>query len=57
LGINPDNVEALHNKAILLAMKKNFEGALEINMRVLQLAPDWPPAVRLRERLVKIIEK
>jgi tetratricopeptide (TPR) repeat protein len=52
--INPENVEALHNKAILLAMKKQYRDALEINERVLQLAPDWPPAIRFRERLNQI---
>jgi 4-amino-4-deoxy-L-arabinose transferase-like glycosyltransferase len=53
-AINPENVEALHNKAILLAMKKRYREALEINERVLQLAPDWPPAIRFRERLNQI---
>jgi len=52
--INPENIEALHNKAILLAMKKQYRDALEINERVLQLAPDWPPAIRFRERLNQI---
>lgn len=49
--------EALHNKAILLAMKKQFREALEINKKMLQLAPDWPPAVRFRERLDRIFKK
>jgi tetratricopeptide (TPR) repeat protein len=53
-AINPENIEALHNKAILLAMKKMYREALEINERVLQLAPDWTPAVRFRERLNQI---
>jgi tetratricopeptide (TPR) repeat protein len=53
-AINPENIEALHNKAILLAMKKMYREALEINERVLQLAPDWAPAVRFRERLNQI---
>ena len=53
-AINPENVEALHNKAILLAMKKQYREALEVNERVLQLAPDWPPAIRFRERLNQI---
>lgn len=57
LSINPDNVEALHNKAILLAMKEHFQEALEINRKVLQLAPGWAPAVRFRERLDKILKK
>jgi tetratricopeptide (TPR) repeat protein len=56
-AINPENVEALHNKAILLAMKKQYREALEINERVLQLAPDWPPAIRFRERLNQIQKK
>jgi len=57
LEINAENVEALHNKAILLAMKKQFREALEINKKVLELAPDWPPAVRFRERLDRIFKK
>lgn len=57
LAINPDNIEALHNKAVLLAMKKRFQEALEVNRRVLLRAPDWPPAVRLRERLNKVLKK
>ncbi len=57
LEINPENVEALHNKAVLLALKKQFHDALEINKKVLQLAPDWPPAVRFRDRLNKVLKK
>ena len=53
-AINPENIEALHNKAILLAIKKQYREALEINERVLQLAPDWPPAIRFRERINQI---
>jgi 4-amino-4-deoxy-L-arabinose transferase-like glycosyltransferase len=57
LEINAENIEALHNKAILLAIKKQFREASEINKKVLELAPDWPPAVRLRERLNQILRK
>ncbi|UCE42179.1 MAG: glycosyltransferase family 39 protein [Candidatus Aminicenantes bacterium] len=57
LEINAESVEALHNKAILLAMKKQFREASEINKRVLKLAPDWPPAIRFRERLDRILKK
>ena len=57
LEINAENIETLHNKAILLAMKKQFREALEINKKVLQLAPDWPPAIRFRERLDRILKK
>ena len=57
LEINAENIEALHNKAILLAMKKQFREAAEINKRVLELAPDWPPAIRFRERLDRVLKK
>jgi 4-amino-4-deoxy-L-arabinose transferase-like glycosyltransferase len=57
LKINAENVEALHNKAILLAMKKQFREASEINQKVLKLAPGWPPAVSFRERLDRILKK
>jgi tetratricopeptide (TPR) repeat protein len=57
LEINPKNIEALHNKAILLAMKKQFREAAEINKKVLELAPDWPPAIRFRQRLDQLFKK
>jgi 4-amino-4-deoxy-L-arabinose transferase-like glycosyltransferase len=57
LEINAENVEALHNKAILLAMKKQFREAAEINKKVLELAPDWPPALRFRDRLDRMFKK
>jgi tetratricopeptide (TPR) repeat protein len=57
LEINAENIEALHNKAILLALKKQFREASEINKKVLELAPDWPPAVRFRERLDRLFKK
>ena len=57
LAINPGSIEALHNKAIVMAMKKRFQDALEINTRVLELSPGWPPAVRFRERIERILKK
>ncbi len=57
LEVNPDSIEALHNKAVLLAMKKKYQEALEINLKVLDLSPDWPPAVRFRERIERILKK
>lgn len=57
LEINPDSIEALHNKAILMAMKKMFQEALEINSKVLELSPGWPPALRFRERIEQILKK
>ena len=57
LEINSENIEALHNKAILLAMKKQFREAAEINKKVLELAPNWAPAVRFRDRLAKMFKK
>lgn len=53
-AINPESVEALHSKAILLALKKQYREALKINERVLQLAPEWPPALRFRERIIRM---
>jgi hypothetical protein len=47
----------LHNKAIPLAMKNKFQEALDINKKGLQPTPDWPPADRFRERLLKILSK
>jgi len=57
LEINPDSIEALHNKAILMAMKKKFQEALEFNSKVLELSPGWPPALRFRERIEQILKK
>ena len=57
LEINAGNIEALHNKAVLLAMKKQFQEALIINKRVLEMDPDWPPAIRFRERLERLLKK
>jgi 4-amino-4-deoxy-L-arabinose transferase-like glycosyltransferase len=57
LEINAKNIEALHNKAVLLALKKQFLEALEVNKKVLELAPGWPPALNFRERLDRILKK
>jgi len=57
LEINPENVEALHNISILLAMKGQYEKALEVNGKVLRLVPDWPPALQFRTRLDQRLKK
>ncbi|MDH5744368.1 MAG: tetratricopeptide repeat protein, partial [Candidatus Aminicenantes bacterium] len=57
LEINPENVEALHNISILLAMKDQYEKALEVNRKVLRLVPDWPPALQFRTRLDQRLKK
>jgi 4-amino-4-deoxy-L-arabinose transferase-like glycosyltransferase len=57
LAINGDNIEALHNKAILLAMRKRYREASDINKRVLELSPGWPPAVRFRERIDRLMKR
>ena len=54
LKINPQNIEALQNLTVLLAKKGLFQEALKTNQRVIQLAPGWPPALRLRAKLLKL---
>jgi tetratricopeptide (TPR) repeat protein len=56
-AINPENIEALHNKAILFALRKQYLEALEINERVLQLDTDWPPALRFLERINRLLKE
>ena len=57
LRINPSNVEALHNKSVLMARKGNLEAALELNRKVLELEPGLEPALRFKEKIEKIINK
>ena len=54
LEINPQNIEALQNLTVLLAKKGLFQEALKTNQRVIQLAPGWPPVLRLRAKLLKL---
>ena len=56
LEINPDNILALHNKAILMANKGNFESARRLNERVLSLSPGWQPALNFKERLKEFLK-
>ena len=56
LAINPNNLQALQNFTVLKAKIGNIKGALELNRKVLKLAPGWPPAVRLRKKLEKVIK-
>jgi tetratricopeptide (TPR) repeat protein len=57
LKINPANVEALHNKSVLKARKGNFEEALELNRKVLELSPNLEPALRFKEKIEKQVKK
>jgi tetratricopeptide (TPR) repeat protein len=53
LAINPKNIEALHDKAVLAAKQGDWEEARQLNRRVLEMAPDWKPALVLRDKLEK----
>jgi tetratricopeptide (TPR) repeat protein len=53
LALNPENVEALHNKAVVAARQGAFDEALSLNRRSLELAPDWKPALVLKDKLEK----
>lgn len=53
LSINPSNIQALQNFTVLKAKIGNIKEALELNRKVLELAPGWPPALRLRSKLEK----
>jgi len=57
LAINPSNIQALQNLTVLKAKIGNIKEALELNRRVLELAPGWPPALRLRTKLEKIMHQ
>jgi len=53
LALNPENVEALHNKAVVAARQGAIDEALSLNRRSLELAPDWKPALVLKDKLEK----
>jgi len=53
LTINPSNIEALHNKTVLLARQGDLAGASRLNRRVLELAPGWKPALVFKDKLEK----
>ena len=53
-ALSPESVEALHNKAVLTARQGDFGEARRLNRRVLELAPDWQPALALKTKLEKI---
>jgi len=56
LSINPSNMLALHNKAILLANKGRFEEAKKMNQEVLKKYPGWQPALNFQKRLSGFIK-
>jgi tetratricopeptide (TPR) repeat protein len=51
LALNAQNRTALHNKALLLAGRGDLAGARELNRRLLEIEPQNPAALRLRDRL------
>jgi len=57
LSINPRSVEALHSQSILAAKKGNLIEALSLNRKVLELAPGWEPAMRIKARLEGLLKK
>jgi len=57
LEINAENVEALHNKAVLFALEKRYREALELNKKVLHLVPGYAPALRFREKLERVMQE
>ena len=57
LKINPANIEALHNKSVLMARKGNFVEALRLNRKVLELSPGLEPALRFKEKIEKLVNK
>jgi tetratricopeptide (TPR) repeat protein len=57
LAINPKSVEALHSQSILSAKKGDLIEALSLNRKVLELAPGWEPALRIKARLEGLLKK
>jgi 4-amino-4-deoxy-L-arabinose transferase-like glycosyltransferase len=57
LAINPLSVEALHSQSILAAKEGDLIKALSLNRKVLELAPGWEPALRIKARLEGLLEK
>jgi 4-amino-4-deoxy-L-arabinose transferase-like glycosyltransferase len=57
LAINSKSIEALHSKSILAAKKGDLNEALSLNQKVLELAPEWEPALRTRARLEGLLKK
>lgn len=57
LAINPKSVEALHSQSILAAKKGDLIEALSLNRKVLELAPGWEPALRIKARLEGLLKK
>ncbi len=56
LHINPSNILALHNKAIFLAKRGQFDEAKKLNQKVLERAPNWQPALNFKKRLSEFIK-
>ena len=48
-SLDPDSPEPLHAQATVLFQEKRFDEALQRTQEVLELAPDFQPALRLRE--------
>jgi len=56
LMLNPDNIEALQNKTVWLAVQSRFNEALVLNRRILEISPGWEPALRLKEKIEKSMD-
>jgi tetratricopeptide (TPR) repeat protein len=55
LALNPQNLKALHNRALLALKEGDSAAARDWNARELQLAPENPTALRLQERLKRLL--
>jgi tetratricopeptide (TPR) repeat protein len=55
LMINPQNIEGLHNKSILFAIRGRFAEAKELNRQVLDISPGWEPALNLKAKIEKAL--
>jgi tetratricopeptide (TPR) repeat protein len=51
LTLNSQNLMALQNKAVLLLRRGDVAGAKELNRRLLELDPESPPGLRMKDRL------
>jgi tetratricopeptide (TPR) repeat protein len=55
LELNPKNIPALYNMAILLAKKGELDKSLELIQEVLKLSPDFVPALRFKKKLEQLL--
>jgi 4-amino-4-deoxy-L-arabinose transferase-like glycosyltransferase len=57
LELNPKNIPAHYNMAILLAKKGELDKSLELIQKVLELSPDFVPALRFKAKLEQLLTK